>query len=180
MTTTWLLVKEEMERERNMVRATYLHSETTLTYSNHILCPRTAAHFEQEIMKVFMWNAWVRRGPLGERSSLGKGGWIFLRQACKALIVRNGSNNSSTVVLLRSYPVACCVVLNRTTELTYLSCRRALMSTYTVLGSGPEVPCNQSQDRVTMLSPRTHAHTHANTHMIVLLKLAFKDTLLNG
>lgn len=29
--------------------------------------------------------------------------------------------------------------------LLYLSCRSALMSTYTVVGSGPEVPCSQSQ-----------------------------------
>lgn len=34
-----------------------------------------------------------------------------------------------------------------TDRLPYLSWRSALMSTYTVVGSGPEVPCSQSQNK---------------------------------
>lgn len=50
MTTTWMLVIEEMER-KGQRHLTLPLSETTLTYNNHILCTQTSARFEQEIMK---------------------------------------------------------------------------------------------------------------------------------
>lgn len=54
---------------------------------------------------------------------------------------------------------------------THLSCRRALMSTYTVVGSGPDVPCEEEgnhrlRDHVTSTS-----QTSIIKHDIIFLEL---------
>jgi hypothetical protein len=78
MTTTLMLVKDEMEKEREREgqrHITLAHSETTLTY--HILCTRTAAALSKKSLIYVCEMPGFARGLLMNRATLERGLGLF-------------------------------------------------------------------------------------------------------